>query len=427
MDSAKGIVLRSLGVCCSGFFLIGINEIMRGGIFFGDIFAICLFTTLFVYGMRTLIKIDKRHYRTQIISELSQMHAIMNNTPFLILLRDINGQVIVANEFCRELFGLSSKNLIGKNIFELINNPEIFIKSDFEVIDCKKKVLMECFVGTKYGYQGWCRIIKSPMFDKLGNVEGIVVVLENIESEKDLANKKSTFVATLVHDLKTPTIAQIRAIDVLMKNGLGCFSETQYEILKQIKSSCNYMYDLIFTVIETYLYDCGQTKVFYEEFDLIKLFYEVKYELSNLMEEKGQNFIVVAPELKCYVNADRMQLKRVLVNLVGNAIKYGYKNSEIEINLQDKTDEIIVSVKNCSDYITEDKLADIYEKFKTAANAKFRKTGTGLGLYITKQIIKAHNGQVFALSDKNKTCTFGFSLPKQIIKEKAIVDMCGDI
>ena len=71
-----------------------------------------------------------------------------------------------------------------------------------------------------------------------------------------------------------------------------------------------------------------------------------------------------------------------------------------------------MSIKNKANYIPEEKLIDIYEKFKTAQNAKFRKTSTGLGLYLSKQIIDAHKGSVYVSSNKNETCTFGFSIPR---------------
>ena len=81
-----------------------------------------------------------------------------------------------------------------------------------------------------------------------------------------MEERKNTFIATLTHDLKTPTIAQIRALDLLLGEAFGPLVDEQKEMLEQIKSSCKYMYDLIFTILDTYLYDNGLTKINAEKF-----------------------------------------------------------------------------------------------------------------------------------------------------------------
>ncbi len=107
-------------------------------------------------------------------------------------------------------------------------------------------------------------------------------------------------------------------------------------------------------------------------------------------------------------------MKRVIINLLSNAIIYGNKESNIELILNEDENNIILNVKNKSGYIPDDKILDLYEKFKRKDNIKFHKSGSGLGLYLSKQIIMGHNGDIFAKSDKEEqSCTFGFSLPKK--------------
>ena len=216
----------------------------------------------------------------------------------------------------------------------------------------------------------------------------------------------------MTHDLKTPTIAQIRALDLLLKNSFGALNEAQKETVTQIKNSCNYMYKLIYTILDTYLYDNGQTSMKYEEFNIIDLINETINEISNLAVEREQHITINSKLSGDNITADRFQLKRVITNMLSNAINYGFKNTDIEIITEDDSKNIKVSIKNKANYIPEEKLIDIYEKFKTAQNAKFRKTSTGLGLYLSKQIIDAHKGSVYVSSNKNETCTFGFSIPR---------------
>ena len=180
------------------------------------------------------------------------------------------------------------------------------------------------------------------------------------------------------------------------------------------------MYDLIFTILDTYLYDNGQIKINSEEFEITKLIDEAVSEISNLLVENEQNIIIKSNLADNKINGDKFQLKRVIINLLSNAIIYGNKKSNIELKLDEDVNNFSLSVKNKSNYIPEDKINDLYEKFKRKDNIKFQKSGTGLGLYLSKQIIVQHNGNIFAKSDKEEqSCTFGFSLPKKphIVKQ----------
>ena len=112
------------------------------------------------------------------------------------------------------------------------------------------------------------------------------------------------------------------------------------------------------------------------------------------------------------INADRFHIKRVILNLISNAIYHGYKNSEIKIELKSEKDKLYFKVINDGQYIQPEELAEIYEKFKSVETAKKHKSGTGLGLYLAKEIIVSHNGEVFAQSDEDGVCYFGFWIPK---------------
>ena len=86
-------------------------------------------------------------------------------------------------------------------------------------------------------------------------------------------------------------VAQIRALDLLLNNTFGELKPSQHEIISQIKNSCNYMSDLIFTILDTYMYENGRVKINKEEFDIKELIQETTKEISNLLIEKEQNII----------------------------------------------------------------------------------------------------------------------------------------
>lgn len=355
---------------------------------------------------------EKRKLENRIIIQHSQMLAIINSMPVVMYLKDIKGKILLANQGHSDMFGLHTEELTGKYTSELYRDYDICKKEDEEIIRSKSRIEIERLVETSRDTTQWCRVIKSPVFDDSGEVVNIAVLFQNIDNEKVIEERKNTFIATLTHDLKTPTISQIKALDLLLERNLGPLNEAQEEIITQIKSSCNYMYDLIFTILDTYLYDNGQTKISYDEFDLTGLINETSGELSNLLVEKGQKIVLYSNLQSKIVSADRFQIKRVIVNLISNAITYGYAHSDIEVTLDENEADIAINIKNKASYIPREKLMDMYEKFKTTSDAKFGKTGVGLGLYLSKQIVDAHRGRVYANSSPDDTCTFGFSIPK---------------
>jgi two-component system NarL family sensor kinase len=222
----------------------------------------------------------------------------------------------------------------------------------------------------------------------------------------------------MTHDLKTPTIAQIRALELLAKNTFGELNKQQLEIVNQIMNSCKYMYDLIFSILDTYLYDNGQTKINYEKFDIAELVSLTINEILYLSKEKEQNILISNQCTSNEIVADKFQIKRVIINLLSNAITYGDRQSDILLKLGNSGKDLILSVENKGAYIPEDKISEMFLKYKSKENAKFRKTGTGLGLYLAKQIINAHNGHIYASSTKDCICTVGFSIPLEKLSNK---------
>ena len=300
----------------------------------------------------------------------------------------------------------------SKTVTETKKQDELVIKNK-ETITIEQKIF-----STKTNKEEWLKIIKSPIFDKDKNVIGIIVVIENISKEKEIESQKETFVATLTHDLKTPTYAQTRAMKLLQEEILGSLNNDQKEMIEQTLNSNLYMTELISTILSTYKSDSGKTVLNKEEFDFCELVNSTCKEISNLAREKRQK-IIFQTNIKNKIIADKLQIKRVIINLVSNAISHGFQDSEIKIKLDEDDENISFNVENHSKYLSKETLKEIFEKYKTAPESRFKKTSTGLGLYLSKQIINSHKGKIFADSRKNdETCIFGFSIPK-VKKEEA--------
>ena len=229
----------------------------------------------------------------------------------------------------------------------------------------------------------------------------------------DDTKEMSTYIATLVHDLKTPITAQILAVDCLLKNTFGVLNDSQKEILSQIKQSCEYSQNLIHAILVPYLCENGQFIQNSEKVNFTKLIDNAVRETKNLADEKFQKIITKNEIKETEIFADKFQMKRVIVNLISNAIKYGFDNSAIEIETKEDRKNIIFNVRNRSKYINSCDANRLFDKFRRDKRGKSG-ISCGLGLYLVKQIITAHKGKVFGRCKKSGECNFGFSIPKKL-------------
>ncbi|MBQ9688307.1 hypothetical protein IJV79_01580 [bacterium] len=136
-------------------------------------------------------------------------------------------------------------------------------------------------------------------------------------------------VATLIHDLKTPIFAQQRILDLLLKNTFGELSAAQAEIITQIKNSSIYLENIVSNALDSYKLNNDKLILRPESFNLNEVITSSIEQLTPLAQEKG---LTLALSLStCTISADKFHLKRVITNLIDNAISYSTQNSQIEI------------------------------------------------------------------------------------------------
>jgi signal transduction histidine kinase len=247
-------------------------------------------------------------------------------------------------------------------------------------------------------------------------------LLKIIKKAKETETSKQAFVATVVHDLKTPTNAQINSLNLLKNEALGKLNSEQQEIVNLTQESCKYMSNLIGTIMETYKNDYCNIQLEMSEFDVVKLINTLCEETKILSQNKRQtvNFYPQAASINIF--ADKLQIKRVIQNLISNAITYGFCDTTIEIfAISNNSNSFEFYVKNVSNPIPPIELSTIFDKYKRTKYACKNKISTGLGLYLSKQIIESHKGKVYARSTNDGTCTFGFIIPA---KTKSIEKEC---
>mgnify|MGYP002521352060 CR=1 FL=1 len=384
-----------------------------------DGFVIVTVFSIFVFYIMFSYLLDTKRMNYHLELKKSQLETIFNNVDIALFLRDLDGTILAMNQCNTNLLGYTADEMIGKNIKDIIKNlDEVIDSTDKEIIENKKIVKYTHFVESNKGIGKHLKIGKFPFLDSKGKVSKLIVCYIDDTLEQNIEKTKNDFIETLTHDLRTPTITQIKALDMLLEGYFGELSEGQTEIVNQIKSSCKYMNDLIFTILDTYVIEKGNIKLNLSNLNMSNLVREITQELKWLAHEKNKSMFVDIDNASNFIRADRLQLKRVIFNLVSNAIKYGENDSVIDIVVKEVDDKYIdFQVRNKSEFLTEKDLTNIFDKYKSKSNSKISKISTGLGLYLSKQIVEKHKGEIYAKCTDKDTCIFGFKIPKDCNKE----------
>lgn len=357
----------------------------------------------------------ERFYQNKLEKEQIVLLSIVDNLPFVAYLRDLQGNLIYKNKLCADLFKGNDQEH-GEELFLNFykENMQEILEMDYEVLSTKQPYIQhKNFLINNKNYLFEVHkipILKNDIVDKL------LVVAKDITLDKEIDLQKETFVATLSHDLKTPTTAQIKALEYILENENTALNRQDKEILSDVYNSCKYMYKMIHNLISTYKYSDGKIELNYESFDLIELLYECCKEIRYLYEERKQMLKFDFELGQCIVVADRLEIKRVIMNLLANAISYSGQNSMIKVSVEENNDKVSFSIANNDSNIKERDLNTFFDKF-AACSDKYKKTSSGLGLYLSKQIIEAHEGSIF-VKKQDDEYIFVFELFKEKMVSK---------
>ncbi len=240
-----------------------------------------------------------------------------------------------------------------------------------------------------------------------------IIIITNVICHiylRKISEKQNNKLALMLsHDLKTPVFGMLKALEVI---NIYSANRENREMYNQMYTSCKYMEKMIYNLISIYKIKRGNSHLEFTNVSLELLINEVFNELKSLADERSQTFSLLCNCESFEVIADRLEIKRVLTNLIFNAIKYADKKSKIIVSIgsYDKN-HIICNVKNIGQPFKKGAEKTIFNKYKRF-NEKINYNSDGLGLYLCKKIIKSHHGKIFIKTDYVNTNIIGFTLPK---------------
>ncbi|TVQ22362.1 MAG: sensor histidine kinase [Leptolyngbya sp. DLM2.Bin15] len=257
----------------------------------------------------------------------------------------------------------------------------------------------------------------------LARVRSLLRLKRSIDLQTQMAKRQEDFVMRLTHDLRTPLVAADRMLHLFQKETFCPISPDMQEAIAVMIRSNDSLLQMVNTLLEVYRYDAGYKTLTFSICDLRNIIQEVMGELQPIANEKKLRLVFEpndhTSDASAKVRGDRLELRRVFTNLIGNALKFTAQGqvvvslAEQQISSMEQTEEHIpswvkVEVQDTGPGISPDDQRMIFERFR---QGKGKRSGSGLGLYLSRRILEAHQGKISVVSEPGRGSVFSVQLP----------------
>ncbi len=369
------------------------------------------------------------------------LRTLIDSLPDEIYAKDSDSRYIIANSHVLRLFDLPDiDDIIGKTDFEILPRKEAmkYYRTEHAVLLAKGQTINyeESFPDPD-GNLRWYSITKVPLRDNKGNITGLVGINRDItytkEYEKALkaakeaaesANlAKSTFLSSMSHEIRTPLNA-ILGFSELMQADEN-LSKKHIEWLGTINRSGEHLLDLINDILEVSRIEAGRISLTQSTFNIHSMLSDIEEMFRVKTDKKNLSLILeYSDELPRYIVTDKAKLKQIIINLIGNAVKFTKKGGiAVRAHVKHENDKtrFVAEIEDTGPGIAEKDIDKLFRKFGQT-EAGIREGGTGLGLAISRQYAKLMNGDIIVKSEVEKgacfTLTIDIESGKKSVKEE---------
>ncbi len=396
----------------------------KNGICIGKFFTKPLFRGTKVVGIIGVAK-DITIQKEQIdIHSKNQLIDIFQHVADGVTVQDSTGKLILVNEAAARSVGYTSSEEMLKNQTLWLKRYELKdeLGKEFPVAmlpgsrilngELKAEALFQ-FIDKVTRNDRWVIVKSRPIFDVMGKLNMVINIMHDVTKQKKSEDRKEEFMSMASHELKTPLTSINIYLDILKKR-LSNQDNTNTIFISKIEKQMNKLMKLVADLLDITRIKAGKINYKMEQFDLGEVINEV---VDPIREMNIKNNIKFKSTKKIYVYGDRYRINQVITNLLSNAIKYSPDGGDIKILLKENHNEAVISIKDQGIGIDPKHHKRIFEQmYQINENTERTFPGLGIGLYISAEIIKRHNGAIWVESNKGKGTTFSFSLLKTDIK-----------
>lgn len=229
---------------------------------------------------------------------------------------------------------------------------------------------------------------------------------------RELAELREEFLALTTHDLRSPLTVISGVISFFTSGRLGELSPEQKNMVAMMERNTQNLIELVNDLLDASKLESGTIRLEPSAIALGGVLDELRESMEPLAREKGIELVESIPADLPMVEADRPKLRRILLNLLSNALKFTRKGGRVEVRAEPKDGRVAVFVSDTGVGIAPEDVGRLFDKYEQARSRATRgEKGTGLGLYITKQLVELHGSRIKVESELGKGSTFSFTLP----------------
>ena len=363
------------------------------------------------------------------------LQGFMDNATFAMFAKDLEGNYVLANKKKQEYLQSFNKSTSDGSSKTNENTKYISDLEDSRVISANKPLVFYATNTHENGFVEYIKTVKFPLYDKQGNIISVggisnditdmVIREKELKSAKQKAEKAATaqerFLASMSHDMRTPLNGIVGMINLLNETSL---SPEQNEYVEAMKVSSTSLRVLINDILDISKIQAGKLNIECVLFKLTEVVTTVNEIFKPEASKKNIDFTIeIAPGTPLWLEGDPIRLSQILNNLIGNAIKFtsrGFVQLHIQHSWIDhKQLTLEFEVSDTGIGISRYDMNKLFQPFAQAGTDISRiYGGTGLGLYICKNLIELQNGKIEASSLINVGSKFKFSIPYKIISDK---------
>lgn len=238
-------------------------------------------------------------------------------------------------------------------------------------------------------------------------VDTVSIIYLELKQRQEIDEVRRTFIATLTHDLRSPLFAEQKGIEFLLSRNKNMALSDITEYLEDIYKTNEELLRIVNNLLSVYHYESGKFELDFKEMSVGDVIHDVVRSMNYLARDKNSEIIVDIPDNLPLITADRNEISRVYSNLISNAIKHTRPGTRVVLSAKADNVFVTVAINDNGEGIQEADRDKIFQRYPT----KKRKVGTGLGLYLTKQIVESHKGKVWFDTTEGQGTTFYVRLP----------------
>lgn len=354
--------------------------------------------------------------------EAAELRSIIASIQDALIVYDQNFRVSLFNSAAEKLFGLKAENIIGQVIGpQQAEDPVLrrLVQSIFSTLApnmTPRSKSGEYPQVVDISFEDpvlEIRTITAPLADAAGHVSGFMKIIRDRTNEMALARSKTEFVTVASHQLRTPITNIEWTLEALAGN--ASMDENSKTLLANALVSARQLKTIVEDLLNISHIEEGRFGYEFVETDLVGFLQKILAEILPQARRVGISLYFDPPTTALLpVHIDQKKLSMAFTNLVDNAIRYNVESGSITVTVQPQSGQpyLEVAVKDTGIGVPPEDAKKLFGKFFRAANAvKSRADGSGLGLYITQNIIQSHGGSIWAESELNRGSTFHFTLP----------------